>query len=185
MKPRIDGTDAAVDAPSRMRVAAEQDEVRRQERQDHRDEPEDGPELHDPVVAPAIGQQAERGRQQQLGGVERRGHQTPSATASTLGPPCAGQVGQVVDQQRARQARAEPEGERPEQDRAERAREVAQDPIDDPGAAAVVRGGLHGRKGTRAARTRAYEAGGSVHATTREGRREATQAAASARRRLD
>ena len=50
---------------------AEDHEVRRGPGQDDRDRPEDRPELHDPVVAQAIGDQPERRRQHELGAVER------------------------------------------------------------------------------------------------------------------
>ena len=76
---------AAVDAPSSRRVAAEDDEVRRQAGQDHGDRPEDRAEEHDPVVAEPVGQDPEDRREDQLGDVERRGEEADDVAAHRPG----------------------------------------------------------------------------------------------------
>ena len=86
MKPRIDGTEAAVEAPSRRRVRPITEEVRAKPGEDGGDHPEQRPELHHPVVSDAVRQQPERRRQDELRRVEDA-VMTASVVSSTRGPP--------------------------------------------------------------------------------------------------
>ena len=89
MNPRIDGTLAAVEAPSRRRVPPMHEQVRRRPGEDDGDAAEDRPELHDPVMPQPIREQAERRRQDELGDEERR-EQDPRAIGLDLLPAVLG-----------------------------------------------------------------------------------------------
>ena len=114
MKPRIDGTDAAVDAPSRSRVPPMI--VRFVVAHD----PEQRADLHDAVVADPVGQQPERRGEDQLGRIEERGHHRERRLGHRLTAVVGMEAGEVEEQQPARQPGAEAEGERPEEHGVER-----------------------------------------------------------------
>ena len=84
MKPRIDGTLAAVEAPSRRRVAPSSGSDRRQPGQDDRDAAEDRAVEHDPVVPEPVRQDPEDRRQDQLGQVEDRREQADDGGVDRL-----------------------------------------------------------------------------------------------------
>ena len=94
---------------------AQQPEVRGDPGQDDRRRPEGGPQLHDPVIPEAIGQRPEERGQDQLGG-EERGREDGHGDRRDGLPAVLRQVREVVDEHRARQARAEAERERPDDD---------------------------------------------------------------------
>ena len=81
--------------------------------------PKSGPELHDPVMAEPIREQAERRRQEELGAVERHAKEAELHRVD-FRPAVLVQAGEVVAQEAAGQTRAEPERERPEEDETER-----------------------------------------------------------------
>ena len=83
--------------------------------QDHGDDTEDRPELHDPVMAQAVGEEPERRGQDELGHEERR-ERSPLVTGLDRCPAVLGELGEVVDEERTGQARAESERERAEED---------------------------------------------------------------------
>ena len=114
MNPRIEGTLAALEAPSRIARPAQQHEVRRQAGQEDRDGAEDRAVEHDPVVADPVRQDPEQRGQDELGQVEQRGVQ-PDHGAVDLGTAVLVEVGEVERQHRTREPGAEPERERAEQ----------------------------------------------------------------------
>ena len=85
MKPRMDGTLAAVDAPSSTRVAAQHPQVRGEAGHDDGHEPEDGAELHHAVMSVPVREDAEQRRQDQLRDEERGREQTQLEGADLAG----------------------------------------------------------------------------------------------------
>ena len=94
---------------------AEEHEAGRDPGQHDRHRPEGRAELHDPVVAVAIGEHAEQGREEKLRREERRGEEAQHDRVDLL-TAVLRQVVEVVDEHGAGQARAEAQGERPEDD---------------------------------------------------------------------
>ena len=88
MNPRIDGTLAAVDAPSSS-LSAQHEQVRGEARQDHRDRTEGRSEQHHPVMPEAVGQDPEDRGEDELRHEEHR-REDADGVGSTSGPPWRG-----------------------------------------------------------------------------------------------
>src|SRR5205085_5546134 len=94
---------------------AQQPQVHGTTGEDGGDAAEDRPELHHPVVAPAIGQRPEDRRQDKLRREERRTEEADDDGLDALAT-MGRQVGQVVRKQRTCEAGAESQRERAEND---------------------------------------------------------------------